>query len=395
MSKCIVVGVTGGIAAFKICSLVSSLTKKGYEVHVLMTKEAESFVTPLTFQTLSNQKVITDMMTIDYTPDVHHISLAKKADCFVIAPATANIIAKVAHGIADDLLTTTFLASVCPKLIVPAMNTAMLENPITQDNLAVCRKYGMHVLESASGYLACGDTGKGRMPEPSVIMDAVESLLETDRFLEGKKVVITTGPTCEDLDPVRYITNHSSGKMGYALARAARNFGASVTLVSGKTELAAPVNVNRIDVYSAADMYEAVMKECDDADVIIMAAAVADYTPKTKAENKIKKAEGDMVIEMDRTKDILASVGAKKKQQILVGFAMETENLLENAEKKLAKKNADFIIANSIRDAGAGFGVDTNVVTIIGKDGRRSLGLLSKEDTAAEILRHCVKGRLA
>ncbi|MBR2811694.1 MAG: bifunctional phosphopantothenoylcysteine decarboxylase/phosphopantothenate--cysteine ligase CoaBC [Solobacterium sp.] len=395
MSKCIVVGVTGGIAAFKICSLVSSLTKKGYEVHVLMTKEAESFVTPLTFQTLSNQKVITDMMTIDYTPDVHHISLAKKADCFVIAPATANIIAKVAHGIADDLLTTTFLASVCPKLIVPAMNTAMLENPITQDNLAVCRKYGMHVLESASGYLACGDTGKGRMPEPSVIMDAVESLLETDRFLEGKKVVITAGPTCEDLDPVRYITNHSSGKMGYALARAARNFGASVTLVSGKTELAAPVNVNRIDVYSAADMYEAVMKECDDADVIIMAAAVADYTPKTKAENKIKKAEGDMVIEMDRTKDILASVGAKKKQQILVGFAMETENLLENAEKKLAKKNADFIIANSIRDAGAGFGVDTNVVTIIGKDGRRSLGLLSKEDTAAEILRHCVKGRLA
>ena len=390
--KCIIVGVSGGIAAYKICTLVSSLKKKGHEVHVLMTKEAESFVGALTFQTLSGQRVITDMMSVDFQPDVHHVSLAKKADCFVIAPATANIIAKVANGIADDMLTTTFLASSCEKLIVPAMNTGMLENPVTQDNIEKCRHYGMHVLESAPGYLACGDTGKGRMPEADVILDAIESLLEKDRYLSGKNILITAGPTCEDIDPVRYITNHSSGKMGYALARAARNAGANVTLVSGEVHLARPVNVEVVDIHSAADMAEEVLARSDDMDVIIMAAAVADYTPLDKASQKLKKSEGDMFISLARTRDILQALGAKKKDgQVLIGFAMETEHLLENASAKLAKKNADFIIANSIADEGAGFGVDTNVVTIISPDGMTSLGLLSKDETAEKILSHCLR----
>lgn len=391
-NKCIVVGVTAGIAAYKICQLVSSLKKQGNEVHVIMTKEAEKFVTPLTFQTLSSQKVITDMFTVDYTPDVHHISLAKKADLFVVAPATANIIAKIAHGIADDMLTTTFLASTCPKMIVPAMNTNMLNNPITQDNIATCQKYGMHVMCSGAGYLACGDVGAGRLPEPEEIEDAIASLVETDRYLQGRHVVITAGATQEEIDPVRYITNHSTGKMGYALAKEARNAGAKVTLISGKTNLPQPYGVDVVKVISAADMRECVVNNFEKADVVIMSAAVADYTPIEKADHKIKKAEGDLSIALKRTQDILLTLGKKKREdQVVIGFAMETENLLENAAKKLQEKNANYIIANSIREPGAGFGVDTNIVKIISPTSVEDLGLLSKDDTAKEILRHCLK----
>ncbi|MBR3348778.1 MAG: bifunctional phosphopantothenoylcysteine decarboxylase/phosphopantothenate--cysteine ligase CoaBC [Solobacterium sp.] len=392
--KCVIVGISGGIAAFKICSLVSSLKKKGCEVHVLMTKEAEKFVTPLTLQTLSGSRVITDMFETDFDPDVHHISLAKKADVFVIAPATANIIAKISHGIADDMLTSTFLAAGCEKLIVPAMNTGMLENPVTQDNLKLCEKYGMHVLESASGYLACGDTGKGRMPEPSVILDAIEMLAESDRYLAGKRVLVTAGPTQEALDPVRYLTNHSSGKMGFELAKAARNAGAKVTLVAGRNNLADPVGIEMIPIVSAADLAAAVLSRQNENDIIIMAAAVADYTPLSMAEQKIKKSEGEFTIPLKRTQDVLASLGEHKPEgQILIGFAMETENLLENASKKLAAKNADYIIANSIAEKGAGFAGDTNIVTIISKDGMNPLGLLSKEETAERILEFCVKNK--
>lgn len=391
-NKCIVVGVTAGIAAYKICQLVSSLKKQGNEVHVIMTKEAEKFVTPLTFQTLSSQKVITDMFTVDYTPDVHHISLAKKADLFVVAPATANIIAKIAHGIADDMLTTTFLASTCPKMIVPAMNTNMLNNPITQDNIATCQKYGMHIMCSGAGYLACGDVGAGRLPESEEIEDAIASLVETDRYLQGRHVVITAGATQEEIDPVRYITNHSTGKMGYALAKEARNAGAKVTLISGKTNLPQPYGVDVVKVISAADMRECVVNNFEKADVVIMSAAVADYTPIEKADHKIKKAEGDLSIALKRTQDILLTIGKKKREnQVVIGFAMETENLLENAAKKLQEKNANYIIANSIREPGAGFGVDTNIVKIISPTSVEDLGLLSKDDTAKEILRHCLK----
>lgn len=391
-NKCIVVGVTAGIAAYKICQLVSSLKKQGNEVHVIMTKEAEKFVTPLTFQTLSSQKVITDMFTVDYTPDVHHISLAKKADLFVVAPATANIIAKIAHGIADDMLTTTFLASTCPKMIVPAMNTNMLNNPITQDNIATCQKYGIHIMCSGAGYLACGDVGAGRLPEPEEIEDAIASLVETDRYLQGRHVVITAGATQEEIDPVRYITNHSTGKMGYALAKEARNAGAKVTLISGKTNLPQPYGVDVVNVISAADMRECVVNNFEKADVVIMSAAVADYTPIEKADHKIKKAEGNLSIALKRTQDILLTIGKKKREnQVVIGFAMETENLLENAAKKLQEKNANYIIANSIREPGAGFGVDTNIVKIISPTSVEDLGLLSKDDTAKEILRHCLK----
>ena len=391
-NKCIVVGVTAGIAAYKICQLVSSLKKQGNEVHVIMTKEAEKFVTPLTFQTLSNQKVITDMFSVDYTPDVHHISLAKKADLFVVAPATANIIAKIAHGLADDMLTTTFLASTCPKLIVPAMNTNMLNNPITQDNIATCQKYGIHIMCSGSGYLACGDVGAGRLPEPEEIEDAIAALVETDRYLNGRHVVITAGATQEEIDPVRYITNHSTGKMGYALAKEARNAGARVTLISGKTNLPKPYGVDVVSVTSAADMAKSVIDNFEKADVLIMSAAVADYTPIEKAEQKIKKTDGDLSIALKRTQDILLTIGQKKREdQIMIGFAMETENLLENAAKKLQEKNANYIIANSIREPGAGFGVDTNIVKIISPTSVEDLGLLSKDETAKEILRHCLK----
>ena len=391
--KCVIVGVTGGIAAYKACALVSMLKKAGHDVHVLMTKSAQEFVTPLTFQTLSANRVITDMFSVDYEPDVHHVSLAKKADAFVVAPATADFIAKAANGIADDMLTTTFLAAYCPKLVVPAMNTHMLANPATQDNLRRLKKYGIHIMESDAGYLACGDVGKGRMPEPAEIADALSTLLYPDKFLAGKQVLITAGGTQEAIDPVRCITNHSTGRMGYALARAARNAGAAVTLVSGKTDLPAPYGVHMVPVVSAKDMADAVLSVSDGMDAIIMAAAVADYTPVKTADEKIKKEEGGLQIDLCRTTDILKELGRRKHEgQVLIGFAMETENLYANAQKKLVEKNADFIAANSLRDKGAGFGVDTNKVTILSKDHQEQLGLLSKDDTAEEILKYCLKG---
>lgn len=395
-NKCIIVGITGGIAVYKICYLVSSLKKQGYDVHVLMSKEAQEFVTPLTFQTLSNNKVITDMFTIDYTPDVHHISLAKKADLFVIAPATANVIAKVANGIADDMLTTTFLASNCKKLIVPAMNTQMLMNPVTQDNIQKCKNYGMHIFESNSGYLACGDVGKGRLPEPDEIEDEIKEVFEEDKFLEGKHILVTAGPTSEAIDPVRMITNHSTGKMGYALARAARNMGAHVTLVSGTKQIEDIRDVEMVHVTSAKDMAEAVLSRQNDMDCMILAAAVADYTPVSVADNKIHKSEGEMSIPLKRTQDILKTLGENKKDgQVLIGFSMETENMVERTKEKLVKKNCDYIVANNLKEKGAGFGTDTNIVTLISKDYEKEFGILSKYDTAVKILKTCLKEKKA
>ena len=395
-NKCIIVGITGGIAVYKICYLVSSLKKQGYDVHVLMSKEAQEFVTPLTFQTLSNNKVITDMFTIDYTPDVHHISLAKKADLFVIAPATANVIAKVANGIADDMLTTTFLASNCKKLIVPAMNTQMLMNPVTQDNIQKCKNYGMHIFESNSGYLACGDVGKGRLPEPDEIEDKIKEVFEEDKFLAGKHILVTAGPTSEAIDPVRMITNHSTGKMGYALARAARNMGAHVTLVSGTRQIEDIRDVVMVHVTSAKDMAEAVLSRQNDMDCMILAAAVADYTPVSVADNKIHKSEGEMSIPLKRTQDILKTLGENKKDgQVLIGFSMETENMVERTKEKLVKKNCDYIVANNLKEKGAGFGTDTNIVTLISKDYEKEFGILSKYDTAVKILKTCLKEKKA
>lgn len=395
-NKCIIVGITGGIAVYKICYLVSSLKKQGYDVHVLMSKEAQEFVTPLTFQTLSNNKVITDMFTIDYTPDVHHISLAKKADLFVIAPATANVIAKVANGIADDMLTTTFLASNCKKLIVPAMNTQMLMNPVTQDNIQKCKNYGMHIFESDSGYLACGDVGKGRLPEPDEIEDKIKEMMEEDKFLEGKHILVTAGPTSEAIDPVRMITNHSTGKMGYALARAARNMGALVTLVSGTRQIEDIRDVEMVHVTSAKDMAEAVLSRQEEMDCMILAAAVADYTPVSVADNKIHKSEGEMSIPLKRTQDILKTLGENKKDgQVLIGFSMETENMVERTKEKLVKKNCDYIVANNLKEKGAGFGTDTNIVTLISKDYEKEFGILSKYDTAVKILKTCLKEKKA
>lgn len=391
--KCVVIGVTGGIAAYKVCNVVSSLHKQGYEVHVIMTEGAQKFVTPLTFQTLSGQKVITDMFTVDYTPDVHHISLAKKADLFVIAPASADIIAKVANGIADDMLTTTFLAAGCPKLIVPAMNAGMLGNPITQDNLAKCRKYGMEILASDFGYQACGDYGSGRLPEPAVIEDKILEMLENDTFLKGKKVLITAGPTQEAIDPVRYISNHSTGRMGYALAKAARNFGAEVTLVSGKVNIEAPRGVNVVPVVSAKDMADAVIPVQSEYDVMILAAAVADYTPLETAQEKIHKKDRDASFFCTRTTDILKTLGEHKKEgQVLIGFSMETENMIEHTREKLARKNCDYICANNLREEGAGFGTETNHIVILSSKGMEDLPKMSKYDTACSILKYCLKG---
>lgn len=395
-NKCVLIGVTGGIAVYKICTLVSSLKKQGYEVHVLMTENAQKFVTPLTFQTLSAQRVITDMFSTEYEPDVHHISLAKKADAFVIAPATADVIAKVANGIADDMLTTTFLASTCPKMIVPAMNTHMLLNPVTQDNLEKCRHYGMMVLSSGDGYLACGDKGPGRMPEPYEIEDAIKDLLETDKYLKGKKVLVTAGPTQEDLDPVRYLTNHSTGRMGFALARAARNAGAEVTLVAGYNTLRPLSGVETINVRSSQEMADAVLPRQKDMDIMVLAAAVADYRPVRKSDEKIHKGKEDWNIEVEKTTDILEELGKHKKEgQLLIGFSMETRDLIKNSRRKLEKKNCDFIVANNLKTKGAGFAGDTNVVTILSKDAVKELGLLSKDDTAKEILSWTVRGHLS
>ncbi len=392
--KTVVLGVTGGIAAYKIANLASMLVKQHANVRVIMTQNATNFITPTTFETLTGKKCLVDTFDRNFEFQVEHISLAKQADIFMIAPATANVIAKVAHGLADDMLTTTFLACRSPKYIVPAMNTQMYENPITQDNLDLCRKYGMHVIEPASGYLACGDTGAGKMPEPETLFEYILQELACEKDLAGKKVLVTAGPTREAIDPVRYITNHSTGKMGYAIARAAARRGAEVTLVSGPVDLKAPLGVRLVPVISAKDMFDAVTSVSAEQDAIIKAAAVADYRPAVVGAEKTKKSDGNMNIELERTDDILAWLGAHRREgQVLCGFSMETQNMLENSRAKLAKKNVDMIVANSLRTAGAGFGTDTNLVTVITKDGAEELELMSKDQVAHELLNRIFDGK--
>ena len=392
--KTVVLGVTGGIAAYKIANLASMLVKQHANVRVIMTQNATNFITPTTFESLTGKKCLVDTFDRNFEFQVEHVSLAKQADIFMIAPATANVIAKVAHGLADDMLTTTFLACRSPKYIVPAMNTQMYENPITQDNLNLCRKYGMHVIEPASGYLACGDTGAGKMPEPETLFEYILQELACEKDLAGKKVLVTAGPTREAIDPVRYITNHSTGKMGYAIARAAARRGAEVTLVSGPVDLKAPLGVRLVPVISAKDMFDAVTSVSAEQDAIIKAAAVADYRPAVVGAEKTKKSDGNMNIELERTDDILAWLGAhRREEQVLCGFSMETQNMLENSRAKLAKKNVDMIVANSLRTAGAGFGTDTNLVTVITKDGAEELELMSKEQVAHELLNRIFDGK--
>lgn len=385
--KTVVLGVTGGIAAYKIASLASMLVKQHADVQVIMTENATNFITPTTFETLTGNKCLVDTFDRNFQFQVEHVALAKRADIFMIAPATANVIAKVAHGLADDMLTTTFLACKKPKYIVPAMNTQMYENPITQDNLDICRRYGMHVVEPASGYLACGDTGAGKMPEPELLMEYIMQELAFEKDMAGKKVLVTAGPTREAIDPVRYITNHSTGKMGYAIAQAAARRGAEVILVSGPVNLKAPLGVKLVPVTSAGEMFQAVTEASSSQDVIIKAAAVADYRPKYVGTEKTKKKDGDMNLEMERTDDILAWLGNHRQTgQVLCGFSMETENMLENSQAKLEKKHVDMIVANNLKTAGAGFGTDTNVVTIITREGAEELAMMTKEQVAHQLL---------
>lgn len=385
--KCVVLGVTGSIAAYKIAGLASALKKLHADVEVIMTQNATQFINPITFETLTGNKCLVDTFDRNFSFSVEHIAIAKKADVFLVAPASANVIAKMAHGIADDMLTTTILACKCPKIISPAMNTGMFENEIVQDNLKILKKYGMQVVEPATGYLACGDTGAGKMPEPEVLLQYILREIAYEKDLAGKRVLVTAGPTREAIDPVRFITNHSTGRMGYAIAKMAMLRGAAVILVSGPVAIESPLFVDTIAVESAQEMYEAVMAHAKEADIIIKSAAVADYAPAQVSPEKIKKSEGDASIALTRTKDILAALGEKKREdQFVCGFAMETEHLLENATAKREKKNVDMIVANSIRQEGAGFGVDTNVATFITKEGLRSLPLMSKEALAMEIL---------
>ncbi|MBW9212217.1 MULTISPECIES: bifunctional phosphopantothenoylcysteine decarboxylase/phosphopantothenate--cysteine ligase CoaBC [Terrabacteria group] len=393
INKHIVLGITGGIAAFKAASLVTSLNKQGYEVQVLMTKSACEFITPLTFETLTKKKVYVDVFDKSEDVLVHHIEIAKWADLFVVAPATANTIAKMANGFADDMLTSSFLASTCPKLIVPSMNTHMLENAMTQENLKKLVSYGISVMESDTGLLACGDVGKGKFPESEAIIEEMERLLVREKDLLGKTVLISAGPTLEALDPVRYLSNHSSGKMGYALAKEARNRGAKVYLVSGPVRLGQPKDMEVIPVQSAKEMADAVFSHFEQADITIMVAAVADYRPLEIKEEKIKKQDSTWTLTLERTTDILATLGEKKKAtQILVGFAMETENLLENAQAKLMKKNCDYLVANSIREVGSGFAGDTNHGYILSKSTQVDLGLLTKKELAKKIIDQISKG---
>ena len=385
--KTIVLGVTGGIAAYTSAYLASALKKQHANVHVVMTEHATEFISPLTFETLTSNRVTVEMFDRHFEYDVKHISLAKAADLMIVAPATANFIAKAANGIADDMLSTVFLAAKCTRLVVPAMNTAMYENPATQDNMAKLAGYGIKIIEPATGLLACGDEGKGKMPEPEELLEHILMECACDKDLEGLKVLVTAGPTQEAIDPVRYITNHSSGKMGYALARAARMRGAEVVLVSGQTALTAPAGVTVINVRSSQEMHDAVMEHAESSDMIFKAAAVADYTPLTVADQKIKKKDGEMVIELKRTADILGDIAkVRRDDQIICGFSMETENLIENSRSKLERKSLDLICANSLRTEGAGFKGDTNIITIITKDSITELGKLSKLETAQRII---------
>lgn len=385
--KTVLLGISGGIAAYKSAYLTSMLVKAGADVQVIMTEHAQEFIAPLTFEALTSQRCHTDTFDRNHEYSTEHVSLAKRADLVIIAPATANVIAKLAHGLADDMLTTTVLACSCPKIVVPAMNTGMYENPITQANLETLRKYGVEVVEPANGRLACGDVGSGKMPEPEVLFQYVLKGCAYPKDLEGKHILVTAGPTREILDPVRYITNHSTGKMGYSIARKCALRGAKVTLVSGQTSQEPPMFVEMISVVTAKEMYEAVIQRSEEMDIIIKAAAVADYRPAMVSDEKIKKSDGEMTIAMERTEDILGYLGAHKKPgQFLCGFSMETQNMLENSKAKLKKKNVDMIVANNLKVAGAGFGTDTNVVTFITEKEVRQLELMSKDEVAGRIL---------
>ena len=384
--KCVLLGVTGGIAAYKMAGVASALKKQGADVEVIMTRNATQFITPLTFETLTGHKCMVDTFDRDFKFEVTHIELAKKADVILVAPATANVIAKMAHGIADDMLTTTVLAAGCPKLVSPAMNTGMLENPITQDNIRTLERYGFTVIPSESGVLACKDVGSGRLPRDEVLLDYIDRALAGPKDLAGVRVTVTAGATQEALDPVRYLTNHSTGKMGCALARAAMLRGAQVTLIHGPMALGPVRFTEDVPVVSAQEMFEAVSSRFEDTDILIMAAAVADYRPLTVAGDKIKKSDGEMSLPLARTTDILGALAARKTRQFVCGFSMETRDLVENSAAKLKKKNLDLIAANNLKVAGAGFGVDTNVVTLISPDGARELPLMSKEDVAGAIL---------
>ncbi len=385
--KCVLLGITGGIAAYKMANVASGLRKAGATVHVIMTENATKFITPLTFETLTNNRCVVDTFARDFQYDVKHISLAKAADLILIAPATANVIAKLANGLADDMLTTTVLAARCKKLVAPAMNTAMLENPITQDNLAKLKKYGFGIIEPAVGMLACKDVGSGKLPEPETLLDCIAMELAREKDMAGLHVTVTAGPTQEALDPVRYLTNHSTGRMGYAIAREAMLRGADVTLISGPTALKPVPGVKTVDVVSAKDMFEAVQAALPETDILVKAAAVADYRPANVADDKIKKRDGDMAIPLERTDDILGWVAEHRHPGLFVcGFSMETRDMLENSRKKLDRKHLDMIAANNLKVAGAGFGVDTNVVTILTANGIQELPLMGKDQVAAKLL---------
>ncbi len=390
--KTIVLGVTGSIAAYKIANLASMLVKLNADVQVIMTKNATNFINPITFETLTSNKCLVDTFDRNFQYSVEHVALAKKADVFMVAPASANVIGKLANGIADDMLTTTIMACNCKKIIAPAMNTNMFENPIVQDNIKKLENYGMEIVLPAAGYLACGDTGAGKLPKEELLLDYILRVVRYEKDMVGKKVLVTAGPTREAIDPVRFISNHSTGKMGYAIARCAMERGAEVTLVSGAVDIATPPFMRVINVVSAADMCKAVLDNKDNMDIIIKAAAVADYTPIAVEDEKIKKKSGDMSIELKRTTDILKTIGeARKANQFICGFAMETQDLLENGRTKLEAKNVDMIVANSLRTSGAGFGTDTNVVTIITEASVEELPIMSKAEVAKTILDRIIK----
>ncbi|MDD6331989.1 MAG: bifunctional phosphopantothenoylcysteine decarboxylase/phosphopantothenate--cysteine ligase CoaBC [Clostridium sp.] len=390
--KTVVLGVTGSIAAYKMANLTSMLVKQHADVYVLMTKNATNFIHPITFETLTNHKTLVDTFDRNFNYNIEHVSLAKKADVVLVAPASANVIGKIANGIADDMLTTTVMACKCKKLIAPAMNTQMFENPIVQDNLKKLEHYDMTVIQPDVGLLACKDVGAGKLPSEQVLMDYILREIRYEKDMAGKKVLVTAGPTVERIDPVRYISNHSTGKMGYAIARVAMERGADVTLISGPVSIAPPPFVRVVPVESAEDMFRAVQKNSEEADIIIKAAAVADYTPETVAAEKIKKSEDDSELKLVRTTDILKWLGEHRHAgQFLCGFSMETEHMLENSREKLEKKKIDMIVANNLKVAGAGFGVDTNVVTIITKDDVQELPQMSKELVAEKLLDQIVK----
>lgn len=394
--KTVIIGVTGSIAAYKMANVVSALIKKGADVHVIMTRNATYFINPITFETLTSHKCLVDTFDRNFEFNVEHVSLAKQADIALIAPATANIIGKIANGIADDMLSTTIMACTCPILVSPAMNTNMYNNKIVQDNIKKLISYGYRMIEPEKGRLACGDVGTGKLPSEDVLIENIERYLCPVQDMAGIKVLVTAGPTVEAIDPVRYISNHSTGKMGYAIANMAAKRGAFVTLVSGPviSSVKAYSEVKVVNVVSAADMFEAVKENLDNNDIVIKAAAVADYTPETVSDNKIKKSDDDLSIKLKRTEDILKYIGEHKREnQFVCGFSMETENLEENSRKKLLKKNVDMIAANNLKDEGAGFGVDTNVITLITKNDTKKLPLMSKESVADEILNEILKCR--